>query len=146
MALVGTFPILMWTVLLYVLLQVNRIAPDTTTRTLATVAALLVGGFASGAPAAVAIHLRKHREDLLPGRLQKLWTMKRKEDERCRGKGKEPFHGSLRRLYHAPLLRHATVDDAHEGEGPRGFGGGMAYTFGLDIPPDLWGWWHTSPT
>ncbi|HOV29215.1 MAG TPA: hypothetical protein PLY83_03900 [Synergistales bacterium] len=64
MALVGTFFILMWTVLLYVLLQVNRIAPDTTTRTLATVAALLVGGFASGALAAVAIHLRKHREDL----------------------------------------------------------------------------------
>lgn len=64
MALVGTFFILMWTVLLYVLLQVNGIAPDTTTRTLATGAALLVGIFASGALAAVAIHLKKRREDL----------------------------------------------------------------------------------
>jgi len=64
MALVGIFFVAMWVVLLYVLFQVNGIAPDRATRAIATITALLVGIFASGALAAVAIHLRKRKEAL----------------------------------------------------------------------------------
>lgn len=64
MALVGIFFAAMWVVLLYVLFQVNGIAPDRATRAITTITAMLVGIFASGALAAVAIHLRKRREDL----------------------------------------------------------------------------------
>lgn len=64
MALVGIFFVSMWAVLAYVLSQVWGIAPDGATRAIAVTTALLVGIFASGALVAVAIHLRKRKEQL----------------------------------------------------------------------------------